>query len=451
MKRAPVLNALLGSTLAISSLLLAVPALGADECRSDSSIPDSVIAPIDVGHLRQSLADAGFAVGGFYLGETFANTGGVHEGATYDGVVWAYLIGDLHKAGLWKGLCFYTDAYQIHGRSITADDIGSLVTVSNYEALPSTRLSELWLEQHMFNDHVTVRVGQLTADTEFLLSSGGSNFLDATWGWATLASSDLPGGGPSYPLSTPGVRVAIKQNDKWSLMLGVYNGNPAGPHCTGNPQACDDNGLDFRLDTPPLLMAEGSYKYNQEGRLPGTIKIGGWNDFATFHDQRFDSDGLPIALTFNSGRPIDGDWAIYGIIDQLVWRVPGSKDPKGVGVFGRVIGAPTEQNLVDFYADGGVTFGGMIPHRADDTLGVGFAYTGISSEVHAFDLDLGATVARNYEALVEVCYTYQVKSGWTVQPDFQYIWQPGGGVPEPSGKGTVANAAVWGVRTTVNF
>jgi porin len=54
--------------------------------------------------------------------------------------------------------------------------------------LPSTRLSELWLEQHMFNDHLTVRVGQLTADTEFLLSSGGSNFLDSTWGWATLPS-----------------------------------------------------------------------------------------------------------------------------------------------------------------------------------------------------------------------------------------------------------------------
>jgi porin len=145
-----------------------------------------VIAPIDIGHLRKSLADAGFTVGGFYLGETFGNTGGIRQRETYDGVLWTYLLGDLHKAGLWKGLCFYPDAYQIHRRSIIADNIGSLVTVSKYEALPSTRLSELWLEQHLFNDHVTVRVGQLTADTEFLPSSGGSNFLDSTWGWATL-------------------------------------------------------------------------------------------------------------------------------------------------------------------------------------------------------------------------------------------------------------------------
>ena len=440
------------TVLTLGLLLLPEAALAADTgCASDAGIPDSVIAPIDVGHMRKSLADAGFAVGGFYLGETFANTGGIHQGATYDGVLWTYLIGDLHKAGLWKGLCFYTDSYQIHGRSITADNIGSLVTVSNYEALPSTRLSELWLEQHILNDHLNVRVGQLTADTEFLLSSGGSNFLNSTWGWASLPSSDLPGGGPAYPLSTPGVRVALKPNDKFSLKIAVYNGDPAGPNCKANPQLCDDNGLDFRLDSPPLMMAEGSYKYNQDGRLPGTVKIGGWDHFGTFHDQRFDSGGMPITVTFNSGRPIDGDWAIYGIIDQLVWRVLDSKDPKGIGVFGRVIGAPTDQNLVDFYADGGVTFSGMIPHRPEDTLGIGSAYTGISSEAHGFDLDSGLPVARTSEVLAEICYTAQLKPGWTLQPDFQYIWRPGGGVTELSGKGTVDNAAVWGLRTTVNF
>src|SRR5262249_34612715 len=181
-------------------------------------------------------------------------SGGAPGAKPYVGGFWIYLLGDLHKAGLWKGLCFYADSYQIHGRSVTADNIDSLVTVSNYEALPSTRLSELWLEQHLFDDHVTVRVGQLTADTEFLLSSGASNFLDSAGGWPTLPPFTRPGGGPPYPLPPPGVRVGLKPNDYGSLKLGVYNGAPAGAHCTGNPQACDDNGLDFRLDTPPLMI-----------------------------------------------------------------------------------------------------------------------------------------------------------------------------------------------------
>ena len=325
-------------------------------------------------------------------------------------------------------------SYQIHGRSITADNIGSLVTVSNYEALPSTRLSELWLEQHLFNDHVTVRIGQLTADTEFLLSSGGSNFLDSTWGWATLPSFNLPGGGPSYPLATPGVRVALKPNDKWSLKLGVYNGDPAGAHCTGNPQVCDDDGLDFRLDTPPLMIAEGSYKYNQNGQLPGTVKVGGWNQFGTLHNQPFGLGAPTVAMTFNS-VPIESDWAIYGIVDQLVWRVPDSKVPKGIGLFARVIGAPGQQNLVDFYADGGVTFSGMMPHRADDKLGYRpRLYRHIQRRALALDVETGRPIARTYEALFEICYTAQLNPGWTLQPDFQYIWQPGGGIPEPAAR-----------------
>jgi porin len=273
--------------------------------------------------------------------------------------------------------------------------------------------------------------------------------LDSTWGWATLPSFDLPGGGPSYPLATPGVRVALKPNDNWSLKVGVYNGDPAGAHCTGNPQVCDDNGLDFRLDTPPLMIVEGNYNYNQDGQLPGSVKVGGWNQFGTLHNQHFGLGAPTVAVTFNSVL-IESDWAVYGIVDQLVWRVPDSRIPKGIGLFARLIGAPGQQNLIDFYADGGITFTGMMPGRADDKLGIGLAYTGISSEVHSFDVP-GPPSARTFEALLEICYTAQLKTGWTLQPDFQYIWQPGGGIPEPSGKGTVPNAAVWGVRTTINF
>ncbi len=176
-------------------------------------------------------------------------------------------------------------------------------------------------------------------------------------------------------------------------------------------------------------MIEGAYKYNQSGRLPGTVKLGGWNHFGDFEHQRFDSGGALIAVTGRPGRPLDNDWGLYGIIDQLIWRLPGSEDPKGVALFGRVIGAPDDRNLVDFYADGGITFSGMIPGRPDDAFAIGFAYTGISNQVRAYDIDLGEPVARNYEALLEICYTMQLAKGWTLQPDFQYIWQPGGNVP----------------------
>ena len=418
---------------------------------TDSGNPDGVLTPIDVAHIRKSLADVGIGLGGSYVGEAFANTGGINQGSKYDGVLTLNLNADLKKMGLWKGLCLSASAFQIHGQSITVDNIGSLMPVSNLEATPATRLFELWVEQHMFDNVLAVKVGQLAADQEFILSNSYSYFLNGTFGWPEIAATDLPSGGPAYPLATPGVRVAIRPNEQFKLMIGVYNGDPANPNCANeNPQVCNSDGLDFSLDSPALLMIEGSYKYNRSGQLPGTIKVGGWNHFGSFPDQRLDSDDLPIAASLNPGRPIDGDWAIYGIIDQLVWRVPGSEDAKGVGLFGRIMGAPSAQNLVGFYAEAGITFSGMIPHRADDSLGIGFAYTGISDRVHGFDIDSGLPVARTSEAVLEICYTAQLKPDWTLQPDFQYFWQPGGNVTDENGR-VVENAAVFGARTTLNF
>ena len=52
----------------------------------------------------------------------------------------------------------------------------------------------------MFGDKLAVKVGQLAADTEFILSEGGGFFLNGTWGWPSITAADLPSGGPAYPL-----------------------------------------------------------------------------------------------------------------------------------------------------------------------------------------------------------------------------------------------------------
>ncbi len=86
------------------------------------------------------LPRSGIGVGGAYYGESFYNWGGFNQGGEYDGVLELYLNADMKKLGLWKGLCFHTNGYQIHGNSITAANIGSLMPVSNLEATDATRL-----------------------------------------------------------------------------------------------------------------------------------------------------------------------------------------------------------------------------------------------------------------------------------------------------------------------
>jgi porin len=443
--RSMVLRVIGATTLAVGILGFSGNADAACEVPdAPNGIPEDAAFNVDVGGTRAALARAGIGIGGAYYAEPFYNWGGFDQGGEYQGVLELYVNADMSKLGFWKGLCFHTNGYQIHGNSITGANIGGLMPVTSFEALDATRLFELWLEQSLFNEQDSVRVGQLAADEEFILSEGGGYFLNGTWGWPSIAAEDLPGGGPAYPLATPGVRVAVTPNDRTVLLVGVYNGDPA-PKCrSDDPQRCNPHGVDFELDDPPLLMIEGGYTYNPDG-LRGIVKIGGWNHFGEFEHQRVDAGGNLIAVTGNAGRPLDHDWGIYGIIDQLVWRVPGSEEPQGIGVFARVIGAPQDRNLIDFYFDGGVTFTGMFRNRPNDALAIGFAYTNISDTVSAFDVDFGEAVIRNYEALIEVCYTFEVKPGWYVQPDFQYIFQPGGNVAGQK------DAAVVGARSSIAF
>ncbi len=399
------------------------------------------------GNTVSNLNSMGIDVGGAYVSEPFYNWGGLDQGGEYQGVLDLYVNADMGKLGLWDGLCFHANGFQIHGNSITGANIGGLMPVTSFEAVDSTRLFELWFEQHMFNDTLAVKVGQIAADEEFFAADGGGYFINGTWGWAPIAAENNPNGGPAYPLATPGVRVAVTPSDKTSLMVGVFNGDPA-PQCNkagGDPQRCNPDGLDFGLRSRALLIAEGAYSYSLAGgELPGTIKVGGWNHFGDFEHQRVDVGGNLIAVTGNAGKPLENDHALYVILDQLVWHAPGTEEGQGIGFFTRFAGAPDDRNLVDFYFDVGVTFTGMIPGRPDDALAIGYAYTGISDQVQAFNVDSGEPAGSGYEALIEVAYTMEIMDGWTLQPDFQYIFNPGGGTEGD-------DATVIGARNTFAF
>ena len=157
------------------------------------------------------------------------------------------------------------------------------------------------------------------------------------------------------------------------------------------------------------------------------------------------------ALTLGSGTGrFQGNDGIYGMVDQMVYRVPGTDDG-AVGIFARVSGSPGDRNLVSFYADGGVTGKGVVPGRPDDTLGLSGAFTQISPAAQRTDrmeqaIEGPAYPIRSNEILVEATYQAQIVPGFTVQPDAQYVVRPGGGIPDPTSASfrPIRDAAVFG-------
>jgi len=62
--------------------------------------------------------------------------------------------------------------------------------------------------------------------------------------------------------------------------------------------------------------------------------------------------------------------------------------------------------------------------------------------------------SRNFEGLLTTVYQYQIKEGWSLQPNFQYIIHPGGGATgqaTPFAGKALKNASVFGLRTTLKL
>lgn len=101
----------------------------------------------------------------------------------------------------------------------------------------------------------------------------------------------------------------------------------------------------------------------------------------------------------------------------------------------------------------------MSDQRAKDKFGVAAAYAHVSNRVRALDIDFRELKGpnwplRSYESLLTAVYQYEVRSGWALQPNFQYFVHPGAGATNPLGSNpgkAIKNAAVIGLRTVLKF
>ncbi len=400
----------------------------------------------DLAGARSTLARYGVSVGLQESSEVFGNTtGGVHTGAVYNGVTILSLGVDTGTALGWDGGSFDVSALQIHGRSLSADNLHVIQAVSGIEAERSTRLWELWFQQSALDGRIDVKLGQQSLDQEFMISQFGGLFLNSAMGWPALAATDQYSGGPAYPFSSLGVRLRGQPTSETTVLFGVFDDNPAGGPFGDDTQTrgAAQSGTAFNLGTGALIIAEVQYAVNQPAPsnpsgaapppapgLPATYKLGAWVDTGGFPDPRFDAAGRSLADPAGTGLPKlrRPNFSVYGVVDQMVWR-PDPAGPRSVGVFLRPMGAPGDRNQVDFSVNGGVTLKAPLPGRDNDTFGIGFGVARLGDYARGFDKDVALFSGlyypvRSVETFVEVTYQYQPAPWVQLQPDFQYLFHP---------------------------
>ena len=451
-------------------LCASFPAL-AEEAESPNTPPpglwDQDTLTGDWGGLRTRLADSGLSIGLIETSELLGNvSGGQRQGFDYMGRTELAVDLDLDKLAGWQGGLVHVNGYQIHGRGLAANNLGgNILDPSNIEATRTTRLFDAYFQQSLFDDKLSIRAGQIAADDEFLTSQYSANFINGTFGWAGIMASDLPSGGPAYPLATPGVRVKYAPSGNLSWQTAVFNGDPAGSTAgSSNPQIRDRAGTTFSTNRDLFAITEAAYALPADkdaGELPTTIKLGGWYHSGKFNDYRYDTNGGLIGATSGTARKDVNNYGLYSVLDKMLWAKPGTDD-QGLSGFLRLAGAPDDRNLVSLYADTGLNYKGLFEGRDQDIAGIAIAFAKVGGSAIHQDKDYnlanpGATrPVRDYEAVIELTYQYVVAPWWTIQPDAQYIIHPAGYSASPTADtsaptSAMKDAVVLGARTTIKF
>jgi porin len=413
----------------------------------------------DIGGLRTSLGDHGISLSITDAETLLGNiSGGIRPGATMQGLTNATVQLDTAKAFDVPGGTFNASALQIHGNSdFSRSHLNDIQAANGNEAENATRLWELWYDQAFANGSFDIKLGQQSLDQEFIVSKYSGLFVNTMAGWPAVPSADLYAGGPAYPLSSLGVRAQTKPIPDLTILAGVFDDNPPGGSFANDSQALDAGGTKFNLNAGALFIGEVQFATKLVEGLPGTYKFGVWYDTGSFPDQAFDSEGLSLASPESNGVPAvhRDNYSLYGVIDQTLWQPAGSA--RGLNGFLRVMGAPGDRNLLSFSVNGGLTLTAPLPGRDADAIGFDFGIVKVSDRVADLDRATAffsgvSTPVRGTETLFELTYQAQVTPWLLVQPDIQFVLNPGGGIANvsvPSRR--LPDEVIAGVRTAITF
>jgi porin len=397
-------------------------------------------------NLRQDWADAGVSFFGAYTAFFLGNvSGGLEQDFAYNHMLFFQLNFDLERLAGWHGGTIVW-SWADNAGSDLSNSIGNNFQVSTDYGPNTFMFNEFYLMQHLLDDRLSIKAGQLSALNDFMASPLYGYYSNLAFcGNPVAVSFNVPV--TVMPVSSWGLHVKYAEPD-WYAQAAVYQvsdrlGKPAYHGLDYSIRSGDGTlfmaeagwtptffqrtaeplgGKDAKATTPAETEAHPGY--------PGNYKIGGY-----FSNYSFSS--------FNSNANQPNMFGLYVLADQMVFQEPGSPD-QGLYLWSAFTVSP-QQSIAQmpYFLSGGIQYAGLLPHRDKDRSIFGVAYGRYSSDLGAQQV-AQSLPQETYEMVFEWAYQIQVNPWLTVQPDVQYIVNPGA-------TGTIQNAWVLGAIVSVSF
>jgi len=351
--------------------------VAAASCLASPARAEEERAPVQVGATYVtdilSVVDGGISRGTAWLGRADVT-------ASVDGRVFGI-----------PGAELFVDVMGVNPPQFSGRHVGDAQTVSNVEADSAIRPYEAWMSVPV-GPRFTLKAGLIDLNTEFDVQDVGRNFLNSSFGIGPDFSQSGVNGPSIFP--APATAVLIRyEDDHWAARLGVFDavaGSLANPRRTV-----------FRIPGQRGALLVGEI----ERKLPGDgeIQLGLWH-----YTPRFD-----VIDPADTGRATSqGGYAL----------AEGTLARKGKGAllgWARVGVASGRTNLIGLYAGGGLAWR---DEKQEIGLAVAHARLGDPGRRSIIASDGGADRA---ETAIELTYVRPVTPWLTVQPDVQYVIDPG--------------------------
>jgi len=374
-----------------------------------------------------TMEEAGFTLNGSFTTDLLGNpVGGFSQGFAGATSMGMQLTVDLEKLMGVPQTEFIVSGIWRTGENLSADRIGNLFTVAQLFGGSNLRLYEFMFRTKLFDERLTLNVGRMGAFDHFLTSPIYWNYVNNGFdGTPKGIFFNVPEFGSTvYPTSSWGfiARWEDGSTSPWYLTAGAFLlDSQNGDNST--------NGLNwtFNVDQGWAVLAEAGWKPNQgvnDPDLPGYYAIGG---FYVNHERP--NFSTPPQLRSNAG--------FYVMTQQTVWRedteenlarkrnVFGPGAMTGITMFSVWVFGPDETlNQFPIYNNTGIVWQGILPSRPDDFAAAGVAWGRISNDLRA-NQQLNGNPVQEYEVVLEANYRYQVTPFLYVQPDIQYVINPG--------------------------